>query len=113
MALSFLLQTQKISDAQLIARTAAAMVKAALAVVAEVGSTPGHAERVAYAVRVLGDPSYCAARVVYGVVGMADAGTGGPTDPLASGSSNDTALYNAVASFWNAYAGYSPAVPVV
>jgi len=107
--LTFNEQAQQISNPQLIARTAAALVKSALAIMAEDAKTKGHEARAAYANAVLANPMTWAARYVWAIVSNPNAGAGSKDDPLGLAIDNDNAMQFIVNSVWNAYANYSPA----
>jgi hypothetical protein len=98
-------QAQAISNEAQQARVAQSAVKTALQVMSEAGSTAGHAERAAFSVQVLSNPAYWGIQMLRAVVTVPGAGSNDVGDPLVV----DDTLDSALASFWSAYAGYSPA----
>jgi hypothetical protein len=72
-----------------------AMVKAAVAVMAEDPATLNHAKRAAFSGAAIDEPERTSARMAMGVV----------TNPVISGASSDSDIEFTVNSLWNAYAG--------
>jgi hypothetical protein len=79
-------------------RVTIALVKSAVAVMAEPPATEAHADRAAYAGKVLGTPEIEGMNMALGVV----------TNPAITVDSPDDAIEFTVNSMWNAYAGVIP-----
>jgi hypothetical protein len=91
---SFLEQVSLATNIEFVKRVQQALVKCALAVMAEAGDTAGHAERAALAQRVLSDPLGAARNMAFGVA-----------SGVITEYSSDSDLEWMAASVWNAYAG--------
>lgn len=90
-------QVTALENAAYVSRIRQALVKAAIAVMAESASTPGHELRVPYAHAVLGAPNDAGPIVACAVV--TNAALAGP------GTDTDDAIEWTVNSMFNAFAG--------
>lgn len=104
--MDFQAQGQEVTKPAFVDRVAQAMVKTALAVLAEEEGVAGHEQRCQYAVRVLASPTSNAQHMARGVVTNPNAGTGA-SDPL----NDDGALEFVISSMWSGYAGYYKGMP--
>ncbi|NBD36738.1 MAG: hypothetical protein GVY30_12180 [Chloroflexi bacterium] len=93
--MSFLDQVALAENQEFVRRVQMAMVKSAVAVVAEDPATAHHATRAQWATQVLRDPEHYADRVAFGVV----------TNASITAESTDNDIEFTVNSQWNAYAG--------
>lgn len=102
------LQMKLARDAGFLGRVQYELVKYALDVKVESDTAPGHALREALAAQVLGDPALIAPAFAVGLAGsinLTSATTTVNGDTTVTTSCTDAALFAAVHSLWNAYAG--------
>lgn len=91
-------QYQIATDPDFIRTVQMAAARIALDVVSEAANTPNHANRSAYATKVLNSPSAYAPVLAQGVCAA---------EPTMRAQTQDQAIYNALSAVWDAFAGKS------
>lgn len=91
------------SDSKFIGRVTAAIIAAAHAILNEGSGTPNHANRIAFASKVIDNPNVYGALIAKGVATDPQTATD-MGDPFNSDNITDADINNAVSAQWNDYA---------